>query len=93
MQDNPMHTACGVASRTANRPTVTTGSGPGLIRRLASRKLWVAVASGAMLALSEELGVPLSEDNAMALAAVAAAYLLGQGVEDAGRASRRSDRP
>lgn len=48
--------------------------------KLKSRKLWVAVLGGALVALGTELG--FDRDTVNSLVAVIAAYLLGQGMAD-----------
>jgi len=51
--------------------------------RLRSRKLWVAVVGAAVVALADQLG--LDRAAAEQVVMLAAAYLIGQGVADAGR--------
>jgi len=48
--------------------------------RLKSRKLWVAVGSATIIALSEQLG--LSRHDTEELVKLASAYLLAQGAQD-----------
>ena len=57
----------------------------GTLDKLKSRKLWVAVLGAALVALGTQLG--MNEDTVNQLVAVLAAYLLGQGIADAGKSS------
>jgi len=52
-----------------------------MMTKLKSRKLWVTVITAAVLAFSQQLG--LDPELTTKLVALAASYLLGQGVVDA----------
>lgn len=53
------------------------------MNRLKSRKFWFAVVTAAVVAFGQGLGFP--EDSIRELVAVAAAYILGEGIADHGR--------
>lgn len=57
-----------------------------MIDKLKSRKLWVAVVTATIVALSQQLGI----DPALAekLVTLAGAYVLGQGIADHGARAR-----
>jgi hypothetical protein len=55
------------------------------LSKFASRKFWIVIATALIVALNKELGFGLSEDAILSLVGVASAYLVGQGVADAGK--------
>ena len=50
--------------------------------KLKSRKLWMAVVTGALVVLNEGLGLNLPTDAIMTVAGIAITYILGQSVVD-----------
>lgn len=53
-----------------------------MIRKLKSRKLWVAVITAAIVTLGTSLGI--DEATVTKLVGLAASYVIGQGIADAG---------
>lgn len=53
-----------------------------LLKKLKSRKLWVTISTGAIITLGDHLG--LDKETITKLAGLAASYVLGQGIADAG---------
>ncbi len=56
--------------------------------RIKSRKLWVTVLTGLLVAVNDRLGLGLSQEALLGLVALAVAYLAAQGWVD-GRAEAR----
>ena len=50
--------------------------------KLASRKLWVAIGSAASILIAEFFGVSVSPEALASVAALAVAYIFGQGIVD-----------
>jgi len=54
-----------------------------MINKLKSRKLWAAVITAAINIIGEDIG--LTPDQLLSITAVASAFIIGQGVADAGK--------
>ena len=54
-----------------------------MLKKLKSRKFWIAVVSAILLILCRGLGRPLPEDAILAVAGVVISYILGQSHVDA----------
>ena len=53
--------------------------------RLKSRKLWVTVAAGALVAFGEQFGVDLDSEQLIAIGSMVLAYIGSQAVVDRGK--------
>ncbi len=53
--------------------------------RLKSRKLWVTIAAGALVAFGEQFGIVLDDATVLSLVGLVAAYVGGQAVVDRGQ--------
>jgi len=55
------------------------------MERLKSRKLWITVLAGAVVAFADQFGVELDPEQIISLGVIAAAYIGGQAVVDRGK--------
>ncbi len=55
------------------------------MERLRSRKLWIAVLAGGLVAFAEQFGIDLDMEQIISIGAIAAAYIGGQAVVDRGK--------
>jgi len=55
------------------------------MERLKSRKLWITVLAGAVVAFADQFGVNLDPEQVISIGVIAAAYIGGQSVVDRGR--------
>jgi len=53
-----------------------------MLSKLYSRKLWVTIITGVLVAFNKKAGLNLSEEAIMALAGLSAAYVIGMSYVD-----------
>ena len=57
-----------------------------MMNKLKSRKLWVSVIAAVLVAVGDELGLPIEEETLLAFAAIIVAYVTGQSIVDGQKA-------